>query len=312
VSGKSELYAGVADVDCSGETVLVTGSTDGIGREAALALGRLGAEVVVHGRSGAKAQRVVDRIQSQGGSARYYTADFASLSEIRSFAETVRDEVGTVDVLANNAGTYFRTGQRTEDRVEATVAVNHLAPFLLTHRLLPSIPEGGRVVTTASSVHSRGELDPDRLDEVGEYDGLDAYARSKLANVLFTRELARRLPDHTANCFHPGLVPGSALWRDAPLVVRAATRVGGLLPDAIARRIVDTPATGAATLVYLAVSDGVEEAGGQYFSNCEPTEPSRTARDDALARRLWERSEEATGIAESARLERIPEKRRRS
>lgn len=296
MSIRPEERAGVESADCSGQTVLITGSTDGIGREAALAVGRLGAHVLVHGRSRRKADRVVERIESTAGSAHAYTADFASLDRVRELAEAVRTDVDAIDVLANNAGTSYPEGRDPSGGVEPTLGVNHLAPFLLTHRLLPSIPDDGRIVTTASSAHRGGELDFESLEGSDESDRFSAYARSKLANVLFTRELARRLERRTANCFHPGFIPGSALWRKAPIYVRAFTVALSFLPGALARQVVDTPSTGAATLVYLAVSGAVEDVTGRYYVDCEQREPSPTARDDDLARRLWEWSEEAAGL----------------
>lgn len=303
MSVRPERYAGVADADLSGKTVLVTGSSDGIGREAALALGRLGARVLVHGRSRSKVDRVVGEITDAGGRASAYTADFVDLEAVRGFARAVRDDVDRLDALANNAGTYFRVGRLTDAGVEATMAVNHLAPFLLTHLLAPVIPAGGRIVTTASAAHQGADLDLSTLDRVDDYDGFSAYARSKLANVLFTRELARRLDARTANCLHPGFVPGSALWRDSPLYVRAVVGVLSALPPALTRRVIDTPATGAANLVYLVAAADVAGVSGEYFADCEPRQPSATARDDDLARRLWTWSEERVELDSAARLE---------
>lgn len=306
MSVKPEEWAGLADRDLSGRSVLITGSTAGIGRKAALALGRLGAHVLVHGRSGEKADRVVSKIESAGGRADGYTADFAELDRVRTFAETIRDDVDRIDVLANNAGTYFREDRQTDAGVEATIAVNHLAPFLLTHRLLPAIPPGGRIVTTASSAHRGVDIDPDTLGDRGDDDWFTAYARSKLTNVLFTRELARRLEDRTSNCFHPGFIPGSSLWRHSPLHVRVVLRVFALAPNAVTRHVFDTPATGAATLVHLAAAAAVEGVTGEYFVDFEPREPSPEARDDDRARQLWEWSENAAGLDHDERLRYTP------
>lgn len=299
---RPEDRAGVADADLSDQCVLVTGSTDGIGREAAIAFGRLGARVLVHGRSRDKADRVVARIEAAGGTATAYTADFESLDAVCDLARLVAADADRIDVLAHNAATYFREGHLTDAGVEATVGVNHLAPFLLTHRLLDLVPADGRIVTTASRVHRQADLDVGGLEDQTGYDGFAAYARSKLANVLFTSELARRLDERTANCFHPGFVPGSALWRDAPLYVRGPMRLVSLLPNALTRRGIDTPATGAATLVFLAAADAVAAVSGEYFVDCERVDPSPTAHDDDLARRLWAWSERAAGLEDDHRL----------
>lgn len=329
MSIRPEKWAHVADRDLSGRRVLVTGSTDGIGREAALAMGRLGATVLVHGRSEDKADRVVDRIESAGGTAHAYTADFASLERVADLAETIRSDVDRIDVLANNAGTFFREAHTTDAGVEATLTVNHLAAFLLTHRLLDLIPEDGRIVTTASGAHKGADpdldlapepseppdsdrsdapdsdrsdaadsdrSDPDWFGGTAEYDGFSAYSRSKLANILFARELARRLDERTSNCFHPGFIPGSALWRHTAFPLSSVLKVLGVLPNVLTRHVIDTPATGAATLVYLVASGEVEDVTGEYFEDCEPREPSPTARDDELGRQLWEWSARRVGL----------------
>lgn len=293
---RPERGAGIGGVDLGDRTILVTGSTDGIGRETALALGRLGATVVVHGRDPQKGAAVVDRLEDTRGDGQFLPADFASLDAVRHLAEAVRDRVDRLDVLVNNAGAYFRRGGLTLDGIERTMAVNHAAPFLLTNQLLPIIPGGGRIVTVSSTAHyqaSRTDLTRHAIESVARYSGTLAYARSKLANVLFTRELARRV-DPAANTLHPGLIPGSGLWRVAPIWVRLS--LGGLavLPDWLMRRVADTPASGAETPVYLAAGD--VDTTGEYFVDCEPQQPSSAARDDELARRLWRWSEELTGI----------------
>ncbi|WP_416839364.1 SDR family oxidoreductase [Haloferax sp. DFSO52] len=296
MSHRPEVGAGVDGVDRSGQTALVTGSTSGIGRETALALGRLGATVFVHGRNRTAGRRVASAIDDAGGDAVFFRAELSEVETVRNLAEAVRDRTDRLDILVNNAGAHFSEGQLTADGVERTFAVNHLAPFALTHDLRDLLPDDGRVVTVSSGIHPRadGRFDVTSIDD---YDGLDAYARSKLANVLFTVELARRLDGPTANCCHPGLVPGSHLWRDASIPVRLAVGVLEHLPASLVRRIADTPATGAETSVYLAASPDVEDITGQYFADCAPREPSATATDDRLAHDLWELSESLTGIS---------------
>lgn len=280
-----ETIAGVNDVDLSDRTVLVTGATDGIGRETALALGRLGAAVFVHGRDAAKGQQVVDELRQMGApDASFVAADFTNNEAVRDLAAEAR--TCGVDVLVNNAGAYFAEGGRTANGVERTFAVNHLAPFLLTNLLLPSMPADGRIVTVASAVHRRAELNLESTRSVVSYDGLAAYRHSKLANILFTRELARR-GDQPANCLHPGFVPGSAIWRNASHSVALFVGIVDRLPRVLATRIAETVPEAAATPVYLAAAPEAGEVTGRYFEDCEPTEPASQAQDDAAARRLW-------------------------
>lgn len=289
---RPEVVAGVEDADLSGETVLVTGATSGVGRETALALARLGARVLVHGRNREAGRAVAAELDDLGADAVFFRADFGRPGAPTELAAEVADRVDALDVLVNNAGTYV-DDPTLVDGVELTFRVNHLAPFALTRALRDEMPDGGRVVTVSSAVHPQaeaGDLTRGAVTSVDDYDGLRAYARSKLANALFTRELARREPDLLANCCHPGLVPGSGLWRDASLAIRAGVRLLAALPDPVLERVADSPRSAAATSVFLAA--GEYEASGAYFSDCERTEPSPTARDDELARRLWALSED--------------------
>jgi len=285
---RAEVGAGVADADLTGQTALVTGATSGIGRETALALDRLGARVFVHGRNREAGEAVADELDSGV----FLAADFADLDDVRSLADDVKERTETLDVLVNNAGAHFSTGQLANSGVELTFAVNHLAPFLLTEELRPALADDGRVVTVSSAVHKNASLDLDAVERIENYDGFDAYARSKLANVLFTRELARRLDGPTTNCLHPGIVPGSGLWRHASGAISLATGALGLLPTAVLERVLDTSVTAAETSVYLAASPDVEGVSGHYFSDCEAVQPAERARDDELAARLWDRSVE--------------------
>jgi len=192
----------------------------------------------------------------------------------------------------NNAGAHFN-GPSLASGVERTFRVNHLAPFELTKALLPTMSDDGRVVTVASAVHSRADADDltiEAVTTVDDYDGMNTYARSKLANVLFTRELAARNPDKLVNCCHPGFVPGSELWRDASLPVSVLMRVLSVLPGFVLERVAATIETAAATSVYLAAADDYDVTG-DYFSNCQPAAASDVARDDTLTTEFWERTE---------------------
>ncbi|MFB6082026.1 MAG: SDR family NAD(P)-dependent oxidoreductase [Halanaeroarchaeum sp.] len=293
---RPEHRAGVADVDRSDVVALVTGATSGVGRETALALGRLGASVIAHGRSPEKMadlERALEATDAAG--VRTVKADFLDLDAVRDLAESVRGTEERLDVLVNNAGTYFPAGGLTPDGVERTIVVNHLAPFVLTHRLRGLLEAArGRVVTTSSDVHRRDSFDLAALTSIDDYDGLEAYGCSKFANVLFTKALARRLDDATANCFHPGFIPGSGLYRDASLRVRLLMGLLEAVPKRLTGGFVSTAADGAATAVYLAVSDDVADETGAYFDDLERVDPAPATRDESRQEDLWEWSEETT------------------
>jgi len=293
---RPEQLAGVEHVDLSGKRALVTGSTSGIGRETALALGRLGADVMVHGRDAAAGAAVVDELTAMGREATFQKADFASVDDVRALAAAVREWTDDLDVLCNNAGGLFREGKLTEIGVEYTFHVNHLSPYLLTTELLETLADDARIVTTSSGAHRGVELDFESIESVDSYSGFRAYQRSKLANVLFSTELAHRLDrterSITANSFHPGAIPGSGFSRFLPGPLPRLFAALDRLP------MTTTVAEGAATAVYLAASPRVDDVSGRYFADCEPKEPSSAARDRTTQRRLWERSAELLSIDE--------------
>ena len=261
------------------KTSLITGATDGIGRETARQLLALGFRVLVHGRTPEKARRTAEdlaRLPPAGEVAVVY-GDLAQMPEVAALAEQVKMQAPTLDVLINNAGVFEHERRLTADGFERTMAVNHFAPFLLTWTLLPAMkaaPEG-RVITVSSIAHENVSLHLDDLTFARRYSGYGAYAASKLANVLFTRALARRLARTavTANCLHPGVIDTKLL--------RSGFGIGGASVTA-----------GAGTSVYLASSNEVRRVSGQYFVDCRVKRPSRIARDDALAETLWRISEE--------------------
>ena len=295
-----EDVAGVGDERIVGSTALVTGSTSGIGRETALALGRLGAHVIVHGRDAEAGRAVVDAVEDavNEGTAEFVRADFADPADVSRLADRTRTAAGDdgLDLLINNAGGYFREARLTELGVEYTFHVNHLSPYQLTAELLADLAEDARVVTTASEAHRGGQIDLDEVTSVDDFSSWRAYQRSKLANVQFAAELGRRLREHdravTSNSFHPGAIPGSGFLRHLPgPLAKAATGLGRL-------PFVTTPADGAATAVYLAVSDEVADTSGRYFADLRETEPTTEARDPAARRRLWEASADFLGVDE--------------
>jgi NAD(P)-dependent dehydrogenase (short-subunit alcohol dehydrogenase family) len=268
---------------------VVTGASSGIGAAAAVELARRGGTVVPVGRDERRLGRIVDRIRSTGGrAADPLQAEFASLASVRRLASELLERHDRIDVLANNAGTYAHRRELTEDGHERTFAVNHLAPFLLASLLLDRLRASApaRVVVTASDAHRGGVLDFDDLELETRWSGLRAYANSKLANVLFTRALARRLEGHgVANCFHPGVVATRLVRSGLAALAWAPVRVVG-------RR----PKSGADTLVYLAHSLEAEEVTGQYFVDRRPSTLLGQATDEDAAELLWECSEAMVGL----------------
>ncbi|MGM0397956.1 MAG: SDR family NAD(P)-dependent oxidoreductase [Halobacteriota archaeon] len=277
----------------SAPTVLVTGATDGVGRATALELARRGATVIAHGRSDAKAQSLESALTAtEAADFETIIADFTELDEVRDLADHVAFRYDRLDALVNNAGAFFATGELTAEGVERTIAVNHLAPFVLTDRLRDHIEAAdGRVVTTTSAIHHRAEFDIADLETTTDYDGMDAYARSKFANVLFTYALAERLDRATANCFHPGFIPSSGLYRNASLPVRLFMAVLSALPSVLTDRFTASTEAGAETAVYLATSGEVADVTGQYFDGTESVESAPETYDEDLQQRLWEWSE---------------------
>jgi hypothetical protein len=278
--------------DLSGRVYLLTGSTSGVGRDAARRLGGRGATVLVHGRDVDAGRAAVSEVEAEGGRATFLRADFASLSAVRDLAATVRDSHGPLDGLCNNAGLFTTRTRESEDGFELTFAVNHLAPFLLTHELAGHLADGARVVTTSSEAHRSGSVDPGTIHRPGGLSGWSAYADSKLANVLFTRELARRLPGgYTANCLHPGVIPGSGFARGLPFPLSLGWRAVRLVPG-----MADTVEDGGRALASLAASPDVADVTGAYFDGTRRRDPAPAAHDDRTARRLWEASATLTGV----------------
>ncbi len=275
-----------------GKRVVITGATRGIGLAAAEALAALGAKVTVVGRSEARTREAATRVERarRGGSpVETAVADLASQAQVRALAAELLDRHQRIDVLVNNAGALYVRHQLSADGIELTWALNHLAPFLLTGLLLDRLRESApaRIITTSSGAHNGRSIPFDAL--AGEVpDGgrnFRRYGQTKLANILFTRELARRLESSgvSAYCFHPGLVATGFSRNNGPAVKAAAT---------IARPFSRSPERGARTLVWLADTPDVGELqSGGYFVDERLATPSANARDDEAARRLWELSD---------------------
>jgi NAD(P)-dependent dehydrogenase (short-subunit alcohol dehydrogenase family) len=273
-------------------TVVITGGNSGIGLATAAELSRRGADVVLTARDPVRGRAAADQIEAETHrTVTPMVLDLASFASIRSFADELATR-GRTDVLINNAGVYVSSRRITADGHEWTMGVNHLGPFLLTCLLISdpaTLPH--RIVNVASEMHRNTKIDPgfNELESGGRYRGAQAYARSKLANILFTRELARRLDDTGSSTFavHPGVV-ATRIAQDGD------SRLGSLLWKASSRWM-RTPEEGAATSIYLATESGIERYSGDYFSDERVVEPSAAGLDHDAAARLWERSAADTG-----------------
>jgi NAD(P)-dependent dehydrogenase (short-subunit alcohol dehydrogenase family) len=269
----------------AGKTVLITGGTGGIGRATALGMAGMGAHLAITGRDRPRADQVAREINAAGGgNVDVFVADLSAQAEVRRLADEVLQRLTRIDVLVNNVGGYWNTRHVTADGLERTFAVNHLAPFLLTSLLLGRLKQSApaRVVTVSSNMQAIGRIDFDDLQGERSYSGARAYNQSKLANVLFTYELARRLQatSVTANALHPGVVSTSFGAEDPGAVQRV------LLP--FMRPFMKTPAQGAVTSINLATAPGLEQVTGCYFANRKPRKSSKRSYDKAAAARLWQ------------------------
>jgi NAD(P)-dependent dehydrogenase (short-subunit alcohol dehydrogenase family) len=276
-----------------GKTVLVTGASSGIGRATAAKLAALGARVVMVSRTQARGVRARDAILRARPDAHLdlLVADLSTTGAIRKLAEEFQRAYTRLDVLVNNAAILTSRRRLTPEGFELQFFVNHLAYFLLTGMLLDVLRAGApsRVVNVASTAHSRGVVDFDDLQLAKSYRGYQAYANTKLMNIVFTYELARRLDGRrvTANCLHPGVIHTNLLRNFSPVLQGAWHAVG---------RFFEQPEDGAETPVYLASSPEVAEVTGRYFRRCRPHGTSAPSYDRDVQRRLWEESERLAGF----------------
>jgi len=281
------------------KVVLITGGTSGIGRETALALAERGASIAIVGRNRERGREVAREIDTRNGDgwAELYVADLASQESVRNLAAEFENRHDRLDVLVNNAGTFRHRRTETEDGIEATFAVNHLAPFLLTHLLVDMLVESApaRIVTVTSELHERGTIDFGDLGRENDYDDMEAYAQSKLANVLFTRELAERLRETgvTANAVNPGFVPGTAFTREASIRGRLTLGLFSILPLPFTKNVEE----GAETVIMAAASPELTDVTGEYLSDGEIAESSAESRDRDVRKRLWDVSAGLVGIS---------------
>ena len=278
-----------------GKTVVITGGTSGIGEVAAEALAQMGARIVLVARNKSRAEATLARLRRSGPGVAHsvYFADLTRLAEMKRVAAEIANREPPIDVLINNAGALFGTRRLTEDGLEYTFALNHMSYFVVTEGLRERLLASGaaRIINTASAAHQGATLDFDDLQSAKSFRAMRAYGRSKLCNILFTRELARRLHGTgvTANCLHPGFV-----------ATRFADESGGLISRLawLAKFFAISPAEGAQTIIYLASSPEVANVTGKYFYKCRPTKPSAPALDDRAALALWQRSAALAGMKE--------------
>jgi NAD(P)-dependent dehydrogenase (short-subunit alcohol dehydrogenase family) len=284
--------------EMAGKRVLITGATRGIGEVAALELARMGADVVAVGRDQARADATAGRIRAATGrTVDMLLADLSSQAEVRRLAETVRSRYDRLDVLVNNAGAVFMERRLSPDGIELTWALNHLSYFLLTNLLLDLLRASApaRMVNVSSEAHRGGQINFADPEGKAGFSGWAAYSQSKLANILFTVELARRLEGSgvTANALHPGFVAtgfgknNGGLW-------------SGLM--SLAQLMAIKPDAGARTTVYLASSPEVARVSGKYFDKAKAVTPSAAAQSAADAARLWELSEQMVGLSSGPAL----------
>lgn len=280
-----------------GKTALITGGTSGIGKATAVALAAMGADVVVVGRNQERGEAAVEEIkgQSHSESVELMLANLSEQDEVRRLAEEFLERYDRLDVLANNAGLVQSKRTETSDGIETTLAINHLAPFLLTNLLLDRLKQSApsRVITVSSEAQRWGDMDFDDLQSKQKYRGFPVYGMTKLANIMFTYDLAERLKGTfvTANCLHPGAVStnfGKNNSGPMTLFFRAA------------KPFMRSPEQGADTLIWLASSSDVDGVSGKYFSDRKEIEAKKVAYDPAARRRLWEISEDLTDLKVAA------------
>jgi len=282
-----------------GKVCLITGATLGIGRSTAQALAAKGATLTIIGRNPQKVTATVAELRARTGNDTVdgLVADLSSQAEVRRVTGEFLDHHDRLDVLINNAGGMFFSRQQTVDGLEYTFALDHLAYFLMTNLLLDTLKASGapgakaRVVNVSSMAHQGARINFDDLQGARSYSSWRAYGQAKLANILFTHELARRLAgtNVTANCLHPGFVASGFAMNNLGGIVRSMAQLA-------MRPIQIGPEQGARTSIYLATSPDVEGVSGEYFIKCKVARSSAASYDEAAAKRLWEVSDELVGL----------------
>lgn len=280
-------------MDWKDKVCIITGATSGIGREAAFDIAKAGLHLVLPVRNLTKGEALKKEITRKTGNQQVhlYECDLSSLDSVRKFGHDFLQKYDHLHILINNAGTWETQRKESADGIELTFAVNHLAPFLLTNLLLKRMKNSApaRIINVSSKAHIRGKMDFEDLEGRKSWSSFGSYANSKLANILFTRELDRRLRGSglTANSLHPGVVD-TRLYHKMPSFLTSFFRL-----------FMISPSKGSETIVYLALSPEVSQVSGEYFYKKKIRKPASQALDEAAARRLWEVSTEYTGISEN-------------
>ncbi|MCX6169396.1 MAG: SDR family oxidoreductase [Ignavibacteriales bacterium] len=263
--------------------VLITGSTDGIGKQTAIELALLGAHVIVHGRNKTRVEKTVEELKIENDALRIdgFTFDLSSLHQVKQFSDTIKNQFDHVDVLINNAGVYLKNKTLSDDGFEMTFAVNHLSHFLLTNELLPLLKRSneGRIIHVSSMAHQNAKLDWNNLNSEKYYDGYGVYSLSKLANIIFSKELSERLngSNVTSNSLHPGVITTKLL--------AAGFNISG---SSVKR--------GAENSVFLASAREVKNTTGKYFVDKKISRYNSIVDDESVRKKIWEISSEMTGI----------------
>lgn len=274
----------------NGRTCLITGATDGIGKESAIEMAKNGYNLILIGRSKEKGKKVTEEIRKVAESIdiEYFVANLMLMKEVSRVADEVSKKYDKIDVLINNVGAYFAFRDVTEEGFERTFALNHLGYFLMTKKLLPLVEKSDykRIVNVSSSAHYGIDFEFDNMNGEKKYSGFDTYKKSKLANVMFTYELAKRIEKTgiTANCLHPGFV-ATKFGNNNNILWRSVISFAKLL---MAISVKD----GAKTTVHLACSDEIADTNGRFFADCKVKEGSSKAKNDEHNKKLWELSEE--------------------
>ncbi|MFW9957407.1 MAG: SDR family oxidoreductase [Candidatus Odinarchaeota archaeon] len=282
-------------IDMTGKVCMITGANSGIGRETSRALAKMGATVVMAVRNREAGEEVRQGITKETGneSIELMVADLFSIEEVRGLASDFKKTHSRLDVLINNAGGIFPKKEMTIDGLERTFALNHLAPFLLTHELLDRLKASApsRIINVSSAAHLRGKIDFENLQSEKKYGQLGPYANAKLMNVMFTYSLARYLDGTgvTVNVLHPGVVRTRFGQNEASRARKLIFRMFGPL--------LKSPEKGAETSIYLASSPEIEGANGKYFVNCQPKQSATISYDEELQEQLWQRTEQLLGIS---------------
>jgi NAD(P)-dependent dehydrogenase (short-subunit alcohol dehydrogenase family) len=293
--GKVSDYLDLPEDYFRGDNVLITGSTSGIGKEAAKAIAKKGGNVYIHGRSDSGSDLAKELREKQYVESKFFKADFSNMNQVRSLADRVKEELDQLDYLINNAGVFMRGEKVAMSKLQYTFVVNHLSHFLLTKELIPLLEESdkSRIVNTSSEAHRKTESLRIPQDFNTRENGWSAYCRSKTCNIMFTNSLIRRLPENIESvCIHPGAIPSSGFFRNLPSFLGKLTKATEFIP----LPGVDSKSKGGAMILY---ATGVKTNKGHYFNDFKPDQPTSLALNKDRQEDLWNYSNHILGLEES-------------